>query len=151
MLIAFINVGILALVTAQCTDHEEGVTLELFENNEVFADSTLTLNKTVGESFVIGCRRCGGARAPNWFNRGEIPDCNISNSSVCTEYDPIDDLVRYLSFTLATTSVAGVYRCTRALSRVTIKIDQMDTGQSKRGYTKAQTNSNFIILYHLTI
>ena len=116
-------------MTAQCT--EKNVRLELFFENEVFADSTLTLNKTVGDSFVIGCRRCRGARAPTWFNRSdsliEILDCNISNSSVCTEYDPTNNLVRYLSFTSATMSVAGVYRCTRQ-SQVTIKIDELDTG-----------------------
>ena len=96
----------------------------------MFADSTPTLNKTVGDSFVIGCRRCNVNRgAPNWFYGGdEILDCNIANSSVCTEYDSNDNLVRYLSFTSATTSVAGVYSCTRTRSRVTININDLDVG-----------------------
>ena len=105
----FFVIAILALVTAQCR-------VEFFEDDKIFSDSPPMLNRTVGDSFVIGCRRCDVTRGPpNWLyrNRTEIPSCNVSDSSVCTEYDANDNLIRYLHFTSVTTSIAGSYRCTR--------------------------------------
>ena len=62
---------------------------------------------------------------PNWFycNRTEISSCNVSDSSVCTEYAN-DDLIRNLHFTSVATSVAETYRCTRN-QRFIININEL--------------------------
>ena len=88
------------------------------------------LSRTVGDSFVIGCRRCDVTRgAPNWYhpNRTEILSCNVSSSSICAEYDANDNLIQYLRFTSVTTSVAGTYRCT-ARQRIIINIIEPAVG-----------------------
>ena len=122
-------IAILGLVTGQCTK-ENPRRIVLFEDDEIFTDSPPRLSRTVGDSFVIGCRRCDVTRGrPNWFypNRTEILSCNVSTSSVCAEYDANDDLIRYLHFTSVTTSVAGTYRCT-ARQRIIITINEPVVG-----------------------
>ena len=117
-------------MTGECT--KENARVEFFQDDEIFTDSPPRLSRTVGDSFVIGCRRCDAARGtPNWFysNRTEILSCNVSTSSVCAEYDANDDLIRYLRFTSVTTSVAGAYRCTLSLGqRIIININEPVVG-----------------------
>ena len=114
-------------MTAQCAN--ENARVEFFENDEILTDSPPRLSRTVGDSFVIGCRRCDVSKgAPNWFypNRTEISSCNVSSSSVCAEYDANDELIRYLNFTSVTRSLAGTYRCTNR--RVIININEPTVG-----------------------
>ena len=115
-------------MNAQCTKENTRIQAEFFEGDRILTGSPLEVNRTVGDSFAIRCRRCDTQRRPNWFysNRTKILSCNMSSSSVCVEDDVNDNITRNLNFTSVTTSMAGTYRCTS--ERITININEMVIG-----------------------
>ena len=74
------------------------------------------VNKSISDSFIIGCQRCNTARGPPlWFYPGderiEVVPCNGFNDSVCVEMNENTNMSN-LHFTSFTASQAGRYRCT---------------------------------------
>ena len=74
------------------------------------------VNKSVGDSFIIGCQRCNTARgSPSWFYPGgrsiEVVPCNGFNDSVCVKMNESTSMTN-LHFTSFIASQAGSYRCT---------------------------------------
>ena len=116
-------------MNAQCTKENTRIQVEFLEGDKILMDFPLKLNRTVGDSFAIGCRRCDEQRKiQNWFypNRTRILSCNVLIGSICVEDDVNNNLTRYLHFTSVTTSMAGIYLCTR--KQITININEMVTG-----------------------
>ena len=72
------------------------------------------VNKSVGDSFIIGCQRCNTAREPpSWFYPGvniEVVPCNGLNDSVCVKMNESASMSN-LHFTSFTASQTGSYRC----------------------------------------
>ena len=73
------------------------------------------VNRSVGDSFIIGCQRCDTARGPpSWFNPvGDmvVVSCNGFNDSLCVRMNENTSMSN-LHFTSFTASQAGSYRCT---------------------------------------
>ena len=110
LVLYFHVIGILTLVTAQC----DNVRAEFFEDGQILSNPAM-VNKSIGDSFIIGCQRCSNARKPPlWFYPGggsiEVVPCNGLNDSVCVEMI-INTNMSNLHFTSFTASQAGSYRC----------------------------------------
>lgn len=116
-------VAILDLSTTQCSKKNNRIRAEFFEDGQILETSSPTLNKKVGESFIIGCRKCNTNRGlPRWqFNGTEIPRCNNTNDSVCTKVNENDSLILDLCFRSLTESLATVYKCTIHELNITIE------------------------------
>ena len=114
-------IGVLTLVNSQC---RLGDRVQFFEDGNSLVQSSPTLNRAVGDSFVLGCKRCGtNTNPPRWHyaNGTEVPSCDMPNAPFCAEVNPSDGSVRDLHFTSFATSQAGTYACT--IQPITININ----------------------------
>ena len=120
-------IAVLTLVNSQCSSDYK---VEFFEDGNSLMQSSPTLIRTVGDSFVLGCKRCGtNTNPPRWFypNGTDVPSCDMSNPPICAKLNDSDGSVQDLHFTSFATSQVGTYGCTN--QPITINI----TTNIKRG------------------
>ena len=114
-------IAVLTLANSECNSSGR---VQFFEDGNTLTQPPPTLNRAVGEMFVLGCKRCiGNTNPPQWYypNGQIVLSCDISDGPICAKLNPSDGSVRDLHFTSFATSQAGTYECTN--QPITININ----------------------------